>query len=271
MDYQHVYHQLIHKGKNRLLSESDGAMERHHIIPKCIGGTDEVSNIVSLTPEEHYMAHLLLVKIYPSENKLWYAANMMKSRVKNNKEYGWFKRKFVQRMREERKHQPRTAKSREKQSQTCLEKYSTGYIHPMKGKSLSETHKRRISNGNKNKKIPTESRVSLDGYILRYGEEVGTRKYHEDCSKKDSKSPRSYIRRFGEVEGKRLYEERRTTLSDTKRGNKNHFYGKNHTEESKKRMKDAARSRPVIICPHCGKQGTANIMKRWHFERCKDA
>lgn len=36
----------------------------HHIIPKCLNGTDESSNLTRLTAREHYIAHLLLVKIH---------------------------------------------------------------------------------------------------------------------------------------------------------------------------------------------------------------
>lgn len=27
---------------------------------------------------------------------------------------------------------------------------------------------------------------------------------------------------------------------------------------------------PIIECPHCGKHGGSRIMKRWHFDNCKD-
>lgn len=39
--------------------------EHHHIIPKCIGGTDTDDNIVALSSEEHFVAHRLLTKIFP--------------------------------------------------------------------------------------------------------------------------------------------------------------------------------------------------------------
>ncbi len=35
-------------------------IERHHIIPRCVGGGDDASNIVELTGKEHYLVHLLL-------------------------------------------------------------------------------------------------------------------------------------------------------------------------------------------------------------------
>ena len=37
---------------------------RHHIVPKFLGGTDEVDNLVYLTPEEHAQAHLDLYEKY---------------------------------------------------------------------------------------------------------------------------------------------------------------------------------------------------------------
>ena len=43
--------------------------EKHHIIPKSLGGNDVKSNIVTLTAKEHYIAHLLLTKITSGINR----------------------------------------------------------------------------------------------------------------------------------------------------------------------------------------------------------
>lgn len=51
--------------------------EKHHIIPKCIGGTDEDENLIDLYPEEHFIAHKLLAFEYPSNEKLVSAFSMM--------------------------------------------------------------------------------------------------------------------------------------------------------------------------------------------------
>lgn len=91
MNYKKIYANLIEKAKNRSLN---GYFETHHIIPKCIGGTNELSNLVNLTPEEHYLAHQLLVKIYPDNYKLVKAAAMMIPNRPSNKMYGWLKRRF---------------------------------------------------------------------------------------------------------------------------------------------------------------------------------
>ena len=94
MDYTTIYNNLIQRAVNRSL---DGYRERHHIIPRCLGGNDTNENLVDLTPEEHYIAHLLLMKIYPENNSLTHAAVMMtvkgKNQIRNNKLYGWVRRK----------------------------------------------------------------------------------------------------------------------------------------------------------------------------------
>ena len=49
--------------------------EAHHIVPKCLGGSNEHDNLVDLTAREHYIAHILLAKIYGGT--LWHAVNLM--------------------------------------------------------------------------------------------------------------------------------------------------------------------------------------------------
>jgi len=99
MNYRNHYNRLINRARNRNLSSY---YELHHVVPKCIGGTDDPSNIVKLTPEEHYVAHQLLVKIHDSP-QLVYAAMMMVPTSKfhnngngrTNKVYGWLKRRYL--------------------------------------------------------------------------------------------------------------------------------------------------------------------------------
>ena len=72
MNYKKIYDSLIEKRKNYVLSKMDPsdknyiATEVHHIVPKCNGGLDVESNLIRLTSREHYIAHLLLWKIYPN-------------------------------------------------------------------------------------------------------------------------------------------------------------------------------------------------------------
>ena len=91
MNYQLIHNQIITRAKDRTAT---GYMEEHHIIPKSMGGTDDPTNLVMLTPEEHYLVHQLLVKLYPSNENLIFAANMMCSNRPSNKLYGWLRRRL---------------------------------------------------------------------------------------------------------------------------------------------------------------------------------
>ena len=54
--------------------------ERHHIIPKCLGGSNDKNNIAILTAREHFVCHLLLTKMVEQERyrvKLRYAAILL--------------------------------------------------------------------------------------------------------------------------------------------------------------------------------------------------
>lgn len=56
--------------------------ERHHILPKCMGGTDVENNLIDLYAREHFIAHKLLADEHPDEEKLIYALWCM-SNIKN--------------------------------------------------------------------------------------------------------------------------------------------------------------------------------------------
>jgi hypothetical protein len=98
MNYHRIYGSLIERAKNRIV---EGYTETHHIIPKCMGGTDEPSNLVELTPEEHYLCHQLLVKMHPEDVGLVKAATCMAATVsgRKNKLYGWLRRKLSESMK----------------------------------------------------------------------------------------------------------------------------------------------------------------------------
>lgn len=68
MDYKNIYYSLIAK---RLSSIPTGYVEKHHIVPRSLGGTNEKTNIVTLTAREHFVCHLLLAKMYPKDTLPW--------------------------------------------------------------------------------------------------------------------------------------------------------------------------------------------------------
>jgi hypothetical protein len=67
MEYLRIYYQIIASAAGR----KDAVIyEKHHIIPRGLGGPDISPNIIYLTPKEHVIAHHLLAKAYPNEEKL---------------------------------------------------------------------------------------------------------------------------------------------------------------------------------------------------------
>ena len=97
MNYLRVYNQLIAKSKIRSATKKEadlilGYSERHHIIPKCMGGDNTLNNLCFLSAREHFIAHFLLIKIYPKEYKLVYACHRLAfdkqgNRIKSSKLY----------------------------------------------------------------------------------------------------------------------------------------------------------------------------------------
>ena len=234
MNYKLIYENLINRAKPRILEEYT---ESHHVIPKCIGGTDEKDNLVDLTPEEHYLAHLLLVKIYPTETKLIYAANMMtvgtQYAKRNNKTFGWLRRKLNSVLRERivtqetRKRMSESAKAKERIE--CPHCNKTGLVgnmnrwhfdncknHPTKTNvhTISEDHKLKISKG----QIGMERRQASCQYCGKTGNACNIIPHEKFC--------------------------------------------KSNPNRVKKED-------PKVKCPHCDKEGAPCNMKRWHFDNCK--
>jgi hypothetical protein len=66
MDYTKHYNNLIAKCRIRNWTKKTATeyVERHHIVPKCLKGDNSKENLIYLTAKEHFVAHLLLWKIY---------------------------------------------------------------------------------------------------------------------------------------------------------------------------------------------------------------
>jgi len=92
MDYSHIYSQLIERARGRKRPEC--YVERHHVLPRCLGGLNAKFNLVYLTAREHLLAHMLLDRIYPNNRKIFFALWSMLTmkhngmqRIQNSREY----------------------------------------------------------------------------------------------------------------------------------------------------------------------------------------
>ncbi len=189
MNYINIYKKLIRKTRKRYLELEYS--EVHHIIPRCLGGKDNKSNLITLSTKEHYIAHLLLVKIFETRSnknmyfKLLWAVNMMtqgNSERKELKSRLYANSKGLYKHSEETKEKMRTAhlgrvlskETRDKISNTRKERLKSGDIKPLKGKGngmygkkLSQKAKKMISKAHKGRKDSDETRkrksIALSG------------------------------------------------------------------------------------------------------------
>ena len=90
------------KAKNRNSNNIIEYTEKHHIIPKCLGGTNIPDNIVILTGREHYIAHGILVKIYKNNKQLnWKLISAFRymtvhntKQRSGNRDYEWMRKLY---------------------------------------------------------------------------------------------------------------------------------------------------------------------------------
>ena len=99
MNYRQIYNDIINCAKMRIL---DPALhyDKHHILPKSMGGTDDSSNLVSLTDREHFIAHTLLWKIHRNRamtSTLWIMSQNKRYHYKemNSNRYAGLREEFT--------------------------------------------------------------------------------------------------------------------------------------------------------------------------------
>lgn len=143
MDYFKHYDLLVNRAKSRVPEQYT---EMHHIVPRCMGGGDGYDNLVALTPEEHYLAHQLLVKMYPGNLKLAHAANMMCVKRTNNKLYGWVRRRLSNSMSINNPNKDGRARR----------EYNKKYGSPNKGYKHSDETRKLISERHKGENNPNK-------------------------------------------------------------------------------------------------------------------
>lgn len=86
--YKKWYLNIIEDRKNRILDTNE-YYEKHHIIPKSIGGEDKQFNIISLTAREHFICHLLLIRMVQEKDvyKMVHAMTRFSKKINNSIEY----------------------------------------------------------------------------------------------------------------------------------------------------------------------------------------
>lgn len=141
-----------------------GYVERHHIIPKSLGGSDDPSNIVELTAREHFICHWLLSKMLEGKNRerMIYALRLMCKRKLHNRHvtsrvYENTKEQHAAAMSKRHKGKKLTNEQREALNKANVGRKWTPHQHAvmsekLKGRTFSEEAKVKMSMAAKNRK-----------------------------------------------------------------------------------------------------------------------
>ena len=126
--------------------------ERHHIIPKSCGGTDDKENLIDLYAKEHFIAHKLLAQENPYEDSLIYSWWRMCNWQDHDKEF----------------YEPTPEEYAEARIAFCKihsdfqrERFLNPQYNPMHGKHHTEDAKRKISESNKGHSVSEEVRQKI--------------------------------------------------------------------------------------------------------------
>lgn len=148
MDYQKIYNSLIDNATHRILITS---FERHHIVPVSMGGSNLKTNLVNLTPREHFIAHMLLWRIHRNVSMsyaLWQMSHTRGQRI-NGRMYEVLRSQIASQVSKLMTNRIVTQVTRDKMSKSFtgriftqehrdnIGKSSKGRKNPMKGKSFN--------------------------------------------------------------------------------------------------------------------------------------
>jgi 5-methylcytosine-specific restriction endonuclease McrA len=249
MNYETIYNELIYKAKQRpkIIGQY---YEKHHIVPKCLGGSNNLDNIVRLTAREHFIAHKLLFKftIGKSKTKMGYALHKML--YPNNK------------------NQIQRVSSRTYEELKRIYLYIRGQNHPSYGKKYGAEFRKRQSqnmigarNPNYGKKPWNYNLTKELDSRLEVTEETRKKLSRVGKGRKHSEETKQIISKTHL--GRAKSEDHKRKLSESLKGCK-------VTDETKRKMSISRRgkSQKKLCCPYCDVVG-GTTMYRWHFENCK--
>ena len=245
MNYKQIYDNLINSRKLLNRSKKTGTYESHHIIPKCLRGTNDKDNLVLLTPREHFIAHLLLTQMYEGKIKAKMCLALLKmcsnnpfqKRYISSRQYDLVKRLIVENCSGKNATFFGKKHSEETKSKMSIR---------MKGKN---NHRYGIQPWNFGKKLkPHTNEAKLKMRESHLGKKFSDEaKLKMSISAKGKPKSENHKKRLSEVNiGKKYSDERKLQMSLSRKGIK----------------------QKIIKCPHCNKVG-GTAMYRWHFNKCK--
>ena len=224
VNYGRCYDRIIERAWLRV----DGPGEWHHVVPCCMGG--KKLPVVRLTYKEHFVAHILLVKMYPRAYRLIWAANLMANRWGSGRNYAWLRAQLRQQML------GNTFGTGHKLSLTARKKISafhTGNKWNL-GKHLSKEAKAKISAVHKGRIFTLEHRDKLRR--ARLGKSPSNK--GTPCSAEARAKISASL--TGRVQSPETIEKRRRSLTGKRKG----VPGHKQSPDARARIAQALRGRP---------------------------
>lgn len=174
--YKKIYFDLIEKRKNDPYCGE--YVEKHHILPRSLGGSNDADNLVSLNLREHFLAHRLLEKMTIGEShiKMMWAIHRMlyaKKYTVNSKTYETLRTSHILFLRENH-HSKRIDGWNEKMRDIA---YSSWQNDVARREKFSSSMKKRVSEWKEN---------DPEGYLeeQRKRSKIGAQKSAEITRKK---------------------------------------------------------------------------------------
>ena len=138
--------------------------EKHHIIPKCLGGENKEENYIDLFAREHYEAHKLLALENPDNDKLiraWFLMSHVKNKYEERvnvsaEEYEQAKKAYSK-MRSKQmsgKNNSFYGKHHTKETREKIKERTSGKNNPMYGVKRPDDYKKKMSELRKGDKNP---------------------------------------------------------------------------------------------------------------------
>jgi hypothetical protein len=242
--------------------------EKHHIIPKSLGGLNNKDNLVKLTAKEHRLAHILLPRmtIDPAHTKsMWYALWMMlrtknpnqQRKISKGSAFEIAKIKVAENFSQLHKGKTVSTETREKLSKSCQ-----GRPSPNKGKAMSEEQKQKMS-----ATIKKNGRVISPETVAKILETRKNYRHSEETKRKIGQSQVGKVVVVSEATKKKLSVAAKGRSNTWLKEKPAHNRGIPHTEETVKKLKVP---KSKYHCSNCNMLvgGKANY-DRWHGDNCK--
>jgi hypothetical protein len=240
------YTTITDRARTRKLN---GYIERHHIVPKSLNGTDDKNNLVDLTAREHFICHWLLTKMHTGEAKakMIYALNGMKRNGKCTQRY-------------ETKITARVYENLKKEFSVVHSATMSGRQANNKGRPMSEAQKIKIRETKASNPFKPTDEWKAALAARRTGQT-----HSEETKLKMSLSAKGKPKGPMSEEGKRI-------RSDAAKGkSKPEGMGAklSATVAAQKAAGTHYTQQPKQTCPHCGIQASKARYTGFHGDKCK--